>query len=260
MHQNPPIRRDVTPYLAARPAVDARPRLFCFHHAGGTASVFTLLQNVLRADVNVVPVQLPGRERRLRDPWPADMAALVADLDEHLDEFLAEPEPYAFYGHSMGALVARDLAERRRARGARTPARLLAGACRAPHLTAAFADAYAQPDDQLCRNMLAAGGLSEELLDYPDWLASAISLTRNDLRLCASRVHLDAGPPPWTVDAFHGAGDPVVSEDHVAAWAAHTGSEFTLHRLPGGHFFLVGEASRAFTELVAAAVRPRSLR
>lgn len=120
------------PYLSVRPATDARPRLFCFPHAGGSASVFTVLRNVLADRVNVVPVQLPGRERRLRDPLPMDMAALVADLDTQLDPYL--DRPYALYGHSMGALVAHDLAVRRAQRGASTPRRLLTGACRALHL------------------------------------------------------------------------------------------------------------------------------
>ncbi|MCX4704048.1 alpha/beta fold hydrolase [Streptomyces sp. NBC_01373] len=220
------------PYLSVRPATDARPRLFCFPHAGGSASVFTVLRNVLADRVNVVPVQLPGRERRLRDPLPMDMAALVADLDTQLDPYL--DRPYALYGHSMGALVAHDLAVRRAQRGASTPRRLLTGACRALHLPAAFAAAHAQPDRVLREQMLSCGGLSEDMLAYPDWVEAALTLTRGDLRLCASRVHTPAGPMPWPVEAFHGAGDPLVAEREAAAWAEHSNGEFGLHRLPGG--------------------------
>ncbi|WP_157968573.1 thioesterase II family protein [Streptomyces geranii] len=242
----------LTPYLSVRPADDERPRLFCFPHAGGSASVFTLLRNVLADRVNVVPVQPPGRERRLRDPLRADLTALVADLDAQLDPYL--DRPYAFYGHSMGALVAHDLAVRRAARGARTPLRLLAGACRAPHLPAAFAAAHAQPDDALRAQMVTCGGLPAELLAHPERVAAALGLTREDLRLCASRVRTPAAPRPWPVEAFHGTTDPLVARSEAAAWAEHGNGEFALHRLPGGHFFLVGSAGRQFAAGVAEAV------
>jgi surfactin synthase thioesterase subunit len=238
-----------TPYLVTPPASDARPRLFCFHHAGGSASIFTLLRNLLLATVNVIPVQLPGREQRLRETLPADLATLVTELDAQLDPFL--DRPYAFYGHSMGALVARDLAEYRRARGAVPPHRLLVGACRAPHLPAAFASAHAQPDEALTRSMLAIGGLSEETMKYPDWLESAITLTRNDLRLCASRVHAETGAAPYAIDAFHGSSDPMVAESEMAAWAEHTAADFVLHRIAGGHFFLIGDSGRLLAQAVA---------
>src|SRR5262249_32070036 len=77
--------------------------LFCFHHAGGTASAFRTWRGELGPAVAVLPVQLPGRERRAAEPRFTQMAALVADLDRHLDGML-DP-PYAFYGHSMGAIV-----------------------------------------------------------------------------------------------------------------------------------------------------------
>ncbi|GAA4031914.1 hypothetical protein GCM10022232_92280 [Streptomyces plumbiresistens] len=106
----------------------------------------------------------------------------------------------------------------------------------------------------LREQMLSCGGLSEDMLAYPDWVEAALTLTRGDLRLCASRVHTPAGPMPWPVEAFHGAGDPLVAEREAAAWAEHSNGEFGLHRLPGGHFFLVGAASRRFAARVGAAV------
>jgi len=250
-----------TPYLTVRPSSAARLRLFCFHHAGGSASVFISLRKALGPDINVVPVQLPGRERRVNEPLPTDMAALVADLDQHLDPFLGKP--YACYGHSMGALVAHDLAMLRQARGARLPVRLVAGACRAPHLPAAFAAAQADPDDVLLRTMVDIGGLSPELLKYPDWLRVSLSLTRGDLRLCASRTNTRIEPMPYPVDAFYGTTDPLVSEHDAAAWAPHTDAEFRSHSIPGDHFFLIRESSDVFAaklaEVLAGATQPTSL-
>jgi surfactin synthase thioesterase subunit len=239
-----------TPYLTATPAAVGRPILLCFPHAGGAASVFRPLARLLAGRVNVLPVQLPGREGRRRDPLPADMAALITEIDESLDPYL--DAPHAFYGHSMGGLIAHDLAGRRRTRGGRPPLRLLVGACRAPHLPAAFASARLLSDRELRERMIAIGGMSEQLLSYPDWIDSAVALTRGDLQLCASRGNAQANELPYPIDAFYGAADPLVSVADVAAWAQHTSDRFSLHKLSGGHFFHLGEQAVDFAATIEA--------
>ncbi|WP_330315976.1 thioesterase II family protein [Streptomyces platensis] len=242
-----------TPYLTSRPTDSARLRLFCFHHSGGSAAAFSALRGVLAPHIEVVTVQLPGRETRLRHPLPPSMADLVAEIDEHLDPFLTGP--YAFYGHSMGALVAHDLISRRQARGALPPVRLIAGACRAPHLPAAFAAQHAESDDHLVRSMLDIGGLSPELLRYPDWLQAAVSLNRGDLRLCASRDTTAVAPLPCPIDVFHGTDDPLVHERDARAWADRSTVSCRVHRFPGGHFFFLRESRAAFADRIAALLR-----
>ena len=239
-----------TPYLMADLPENNLPVLFCFPHAGGAASAFRPLADLLAGRVNIVPVQLPGRERRRQDPLPADMAALVEDIDRHLDPHL--DIPHAFYGHSMGGLIAYDLAERRHARGARTPLRLLVGACRAPHLPPAFASARLLSDRELQDRMIATGGMSQQLLSYPDWVASALEQTRGDLHLVASRRHQLLAPAAYPIDAFAGLGDSLVSTSDVMAWHQHAGAGFDLHGLDGGHFFQLGEHAAAFAAKVEA--------
>lgn len=241
--------KPATAYLASRPLADGRPRLFCFHHAGGGAAAYTALRRALAPSVEVLRVQLPGREGRIGDRLPGTMAELVAELDEQLDPYLSGP--YACYGHSMGALVAHDLLAVRQARGAEPPLRLIAGACRAPQLPAAFVSAYAGSDDQLVRTMLDIGGLSRQLLDYPDWLAAAVALTRGDLRLCASRDTAPGAPLSCPIEIFYGAADPLVSESDALAWRERAAAGFRLHRFEGGHFFHLGAARARFADRLA---------
>src|SRR5262249_9592351 len=125
-------RRAGTPYLTARPGPGTSLRLFCFHHAGGGASGFGDWQQAPGPAVAGPPVQLPGRERRIREPRCTELAALTPELADHLDPYLHQP--HAFYGHSMGALVAWDLVTFRAAAGRRLPEALLVGACTPPHL------------------------------------------------------------------------------------------------------------------------------
>ncbi|MFB4308119.1 thioesterase II family protein [Actinomadura sp. GTD37] len=214
--------------------------LFCFHHAGGTASVFARWRGALAPGIDVRPVTLPGREGRRGEPMPRDMESLAADLDAGLGPLL--DEPHAFYGHSMGALVAYTIARRRTARGARVPDRLLAGACAAPHLSIPLAAAHRLPDEELTRAVQDIGGLSPVLLDYPDWLAVALTRIRADLRLCAGHRPASRLPLPCPVEVFAATDDPLVSMADAAAWADHTGAGCTVHPVSGGHFFLLDPA------------------
>ena len=232
------------PCLVARPDPASRLRLLCFHHAGGAASAFAGWREALAPAVDVLPVQLPGRETRIREPRVLDMDALVAELDRQLDPLLAAR--HAFYGHSLGALVAYDLVRLRQAAGSPLPDRLLVGACAPPDLPAGMVDL---PDEELARRLIRIGGMSEILVRYPAWSRAALSLVRDDLRLCSSHRWSDAVPVRCPIHAFAGDADPVVSADVVAGWAACTTADFRLDRLPGGHLF-IHETREPFLALV----------
>jgi surfactin synthase thioesterase subunit len=226
--------------LSAEPGNDGRPRLFCFHHAGGAASAFHGLRRALAPAIDVVPVQLPGRERRVREAPFTAMAPLLDHLAEHLGPYLRGP--YAFYGHSMGALVAHGLACGPRRHGAVPPSALLVGACPPPDAPSAVMAVAMLPDDRLTRWMVDLGGMSEQLLGHPDWRRAATALLRADLRACVDREP-PAGPPlSCPVHVFAGTDDPLVSPAEAAGWARHTTAEFRLHTVPGGHLFPIASS------------------
>jgi surfactin synthase thioesterase subunit len=231
---------DVTPYLTARPDRTARLRLFCFHHAGGSGSVFADWQSSLGPDVSVQPVQLPGRERRVREPRITDMARLTEELDRELGPYL--DEPCVFYGHSMGGLVAWHLTLRRRATGRRLPEALLVGACNPPHRPPLSARTKGMSRDQLVAWMREMGGISDLVLRYPEWVDAAVSLLRDDLELCDSHPYADqaAAPPaplPVPLYGFVGADDPGVGPEAMAGWLRHTEAGGEVFPIPGGHLF-----------------------
>lgn len=115
-------------------------RLICVPYAGGTASVYRGWETALGADVRVVPVALPGRGPRLRERPYSAMHPLARDLAEALvDCELAHD--YALFGHSMGALLAYEVACELRARGHETPRHLFVSGSAAPTSTATAATA-----------------------------------------------------------------------------------------------------------------------
>lgn len=228
-------------------------RLFCFHHAGGAASAFSGWPAALPPGIDILPVQFPGRESRRREAIPLDLDSLIATLDAELSDQVRTP--YALYGHSMGGTVAYQLAKRYLARGADPPVALLIGACPAPHLRSALQEAAQTGQDTLASAMLRIGGLSPDVLRYPEWLRAATNLLRADLRILATEHSADGDALDSPIHLFHGTGDPLVSEEELTAWARYTTAECVLHRVEGGHLF-VREPGAGFFRTLAGIVAP----
>ncbi|WP_241827037.1 thioesterase II family protein [Streptomyces graminilatus] len=216
---------------------DGRLRMFCFPYAGGGASAYAGWQRWLGDGVEVLPVQLPGREGRMAEPRFTDLPTLVADLDRELGEAL--DGPHVLYGHSMGALVAFALAQYRRARGERLPLALLLGAHRAPHLPAPpITHGYVADDMELVRGLAALGGLPRVLLDRPEWLAALLPVVRGDLMLCDGAGSVDRTPLPVPLHTFAGADDRLVTVPEIREWSLYSEEACETTVVPGGHFFI----------------------
>ncbi|MGI5351740.1 thioesterase II family protein [Streptomyces sp. CA-250714] len=260
-------------YLAAPPGhrpTDAPPgtgevsadglRLFCFHHAGAGALTFARWRRGFDPGVCVLPVRLPGRETRLREPRITDGRRLLDELDAQLGPLLEQP--YALYGHSLGALVAYRFAQRVRRAGRPTPALVGLGACPPPHLPTPLTDQRELPDAALLAALDRYGTLPSYLFERPRWLRTLLSTMRDDLRLAASLRGVDgAADEGWNepldcpVHAFAGTADEAAPPAAVAEWRRWANGPFAVHTVPGGHFFV---RDTALPELLAAQLRLRT--
>ncbi|MFF7278732.1 alpha/beta fold hydrolase [Streptomyces griseorubiginosus] len=210
-------------------------RLFCFHHAGGAASSFAGWQEGLGESVTVVPVQLPGRERRIRQPRFRDFGRLLDELDEQLAPLMEGH--YAVYGHSLGGLIAHELTRRVVATGRRTPELLMVGACAPPHLPRAAVAPQHASDAELTSWMRGLGGVPDRVTRHPDWLRRSVGLLRDDLCLAHSHPRRPAVPLPVPLRVLAAQDDPLLTPAQAHGWSGHTSYDFRVHTLPGGHFF-----------------------
>jgi medium-chain acyl-[acyl-carrier-protein] hydrolase len=222
--------------LFFRPRSQAPLRLFCFPYAGAGASIYRAWSNELSAEIEVVPVQLPGRETRIRETPFTDITPMVEMLVDSLADQLRTP--FAFFGHSMGALISFELAQKLRSQGAPTPDYLFVSGRRAPPLRSEAFPLHTLPDHELVERLRKLNGTPEEFFSHPELLKLWLPVIRADFAVCENYVYREAAPLDCPTTTFGGLGDVNVGRDALEAWRNHTSAAFKLRMLPGDHFFL----------------------
>jgi medium-chain acyl-[acyl-carrier-protein] hydrolase len=229
----PPVRSSWI--QAGRPRPAARLRLICLPPAGGGASRYRGWSAHLPDEVEVVPVQLPGRESRFNEPPIESMEQLVSRLADGLAGYLTRP--FALFGHSMGALIAFELIRRLRCSGV-APVHLFASGCRAPHLPSRSPDWHTLPDPEFIAKLETMGGIPAELLADRQFLDVMLPTLRSDCTLSETYMYRPQPPLNCPISAFGGLRDDEVYPEDVQGWSSHTTKAFRARMLPGDHFFI----------------------
>jgi medium-chain acyl-[acyl-carrier-protein] hydrolase len=211
----------------------ARLRLFCLPFAGGSASAYRDWSTALPRDVEVCPVELPGRGTRYSEPAVASLHELIPALTDALEGWF--DRPFVFYGHSMGALLAFELAHELRARTWLEPAALFVGARPGP----SESDQIAVADMTDAEVIAYIRSMSDhpELLDHPELMKLLLPTLRRDLALCGTYSYRPRRKLACSMTVFGGIEDHI-SRTQLESWRAETENAVDVEMLPGGHFFL----------------------
>ncbi len=229
-------------------ATGARLRLFCFPYAGGGASVFRTWQARMPDGIAVVPARLPGRESRTSEP-PIDRIdlmriAVLEAIRPHLDR------PFALFGHSMGAMIAFELARELRREKLPMPEGLLVAAARAPQLRRGYTPPPAPSDEEFLQELRNLDGLPREVLDNKDLLRHLLPALKADSALGRLYTYTDEPPLDLPIRAYNGIEDKRLPRQVVDAWREQTTASFALREFAGGHFFM-HTAEEEFLKILA---------
>ncbi|HET9620883.1 MAG TPA: alpha/beta fold hydrolase [Kofleriaceae bacterium] len=234
-----------------RPPTQApRFRLFCLPYAGGGAALYRPWIQRLAPDIDVVPIELPGRGTRMAEPPTSDMK-LLADALAHAMEPLFGDVPVALFGHSMGARIAFELARRFDGRVRHlfasasltpgTPPRYTAGPDRRPTM---------QLDDaELKQRLIAIGGTPAEIMADADLMARVMPLVRADFTLLEGYRPAPDARVACPITMFVGDHDPGVSPPEAAHWGQLTTAGCRLIELAAGHFYLESHRDEILDEI-----------
>ena len=220
--------------LAPQPASPVR--LFCFHHAGGTAAAYRLWPRRL-PEFEVCAVQLPGRANRLWEPPVGSIPMLV---DRLIPELLPQLDrPYAMFGHSMGAVLAGATSHALADRGALLPTHLFVSGRRPAHMACTEPSLVALSDAEMLAEVdRRYGGFPPEVMNEPELLELLLPALRSDLEALESFRPPAPTPLPVPVTAYGGGDDLWTPLAHLEAWQADTSLPLRIRRFAGAHFYL----------------------
>jgi len=222
-----------TEWLACRQRrPKAAVRLYCFPHSGGSVGEYLRWSDGL-PELELWGVNLPGRGRRMSEEPYLRLDELVGAI---ADAVSFRP-PFALFGHSLGAIVAFELARALRDRGGPEPRALIVSSYQAPHLPRTEPDVYRLPDEQLLPIVERQyGELSAELRDDPDFLRFTLGYHRADFEMIETYRHAEG--PPLSVPLIVTGGTEDYPVEALETWQRHTTGPFSVQMFPGDHFYL----------------------
>jgi medium-chain acyl-[acyl-carrier-protein] hydrolase len=220
-----------------KPNSQTRLRLFCFPCAGGTTSAYSKWQNNLPTDIELCLIQLPGRSYRLDEPHFTQFPLLVKKLTYILKPYLNIP--FAFFGHSMGATLAFEIARQLRRDGYPIPVKLFTACCPPPHRPIQRPFIHELPENEFVAELQRRyNAIPETILQNQELVQIFLPSLRADFTMIETYAYATEKPLECSIAAFGGLQDKAISLQEIQEWQIQTTSHFNLEMFTGGHFFL----------------------
>jgi medium-chain acyl-[acyl-carrier-protein] hydrolase len=241
-----------TPFIRRAVRPGARARLICFPHAGGGAGTYRTWPALLPPDIDMVAVQLPGREDRVGDAPFTRAEPMIRSVLQALRPYLDLPT--AFFGHSGGALLAYATARGLRQRFGISPARLILSGQNAPDHQRQER-LHRLPDGQLAERMRELGGTDQAILEHPDVLRELLPVLRTDFMVWETYRFTPEPGVAVPIDVLGGDRDRCTDDAGLAGWQGWTTGPVTVRMFPDGHFFVHG-ARNEIVRLISGMLSP----
>lgn len=223
-------------WFTATPMPTARLRLYCFPFAGGSAASFAQWQAALDPSIELRAVQLPGRGPRTGEAPYTSLPALVDMLGHQLARDTSVP--YAFFGHSMGALLAFELARYCARHCLPSPQRLVLSASAAPRLRGVSMRLHEQPDEPFIAALKRYNGTPPAFFEHAELMQLLLPMLRADFGMVADYHYRPDLPLDMPITVLAGSADPHVTRVQALGWERETEADFRLHEFAGDHFFI----------------------
>lgn len=216
-------------------------RLFCLPYAGGGAAIYHGWHAIAPDHIQVCAIELPGRGHRMAEAPFQRLVPMVRALASALRPLL--DQPFAIFGHSMGGLIAFELARALRASGMPSPAHLFVSAIAAPGTLSTWHALRDAPDGEVKEELRALEGTPAALLENDDLMAVMLPIVRADFTVLETYEYRPDRPLDVPITVFGGMSDHVVPPWNLTGWRRESTRGSRLQMFPGGHFFLQSAAN-----------------
>jgi len=223
-------------YLEYKKNPDATIRLFCFHHSGGGASAYYPWADYLLPKIEMIAIQLPGRESRFTEPLNNNLRDITAKLSDGFAIY--KDKPFFVFGHSLGALISFEFIKSIHQLYSLSPRHMIVSATKAPHLPFRMKHLSQLDDKALKEELKNYNGIDERILNNDELLDLFLPIIKNDFSIYEHYNFLESMSIPCDILAISGDQDQTVSPKEILAWAQYTEGKFEHISFPGKHFFI----------------------
>lgn len=218
-------------------------KLFCFPYAGGSVAAFNKWKKYLNGKIEMNTVELAGRGRRIYDPLYDSIEEAVDDVYKMLNPQLSGG-PFCFFGHSLGGIIAYELAQKIRDIGQPPPKHLFFSGRGAPHVPDDASPIHNLPEEDFKKEIIELGGTPKEFFQHPELLDMLLPMLRSDFKIAENyRPKPEIKPFDHDITVFIGSEEDVTAEQ-MHGWKDHTSGICTLHYFKGDHFFINDEPEK----------------
>lgn len=227
-------------------------RMLCLPHAGAGTSTFYTWRTVAPEGLEVYPVSLPGRERRMFEKPYVNVHEAVDGIAAELTPVFSDGTPLVLFGHCLGALLAYELA--RRLHAADIPVRhLLVSGTPGPRYVMTRR-ITGLPDEEFMDRVEEIAGYRDDALADPEMRELMLPTLRADVQMQEQYQPRRTDRLPVRLTALRGEGDSTVSVAEISQWHEATSAQFAAVELPGPHMYFLDQAP-ALLELAMSGVR-----
>ena len=215
----------------------AKARIFAFPYSGAGSSIFhSWAKKMESSGIQLVGVQLPGRENRFGENLIDDLPSLLENILQEIRNLT--DKPYAFFGHSMGGLIAYELSRKIHAENLHLPKHLYVSAFRSPELENTNRPMAILNDDDFLSEIVNYGGMPNEVLENKEFLEIFLPILRADFLLTEYYSYKEGSILTIPISVFSGSEDNIVHPEQMNNWKSKTNKEFNHYKYCGKHFFI----------------------
>lgn len=199
------------------------------------------------SDASVRAVRLPGHEGRFDEPLLTQFDELVGTLSHELAVFVRGR--FALFGHSMGALLAFELARKVTAQRGSGPMHLFVSGQRGPHMPSRQPSVHTADDTTFLEYLRFLNGLPPDLVEHRELLDIYLPILRADFGVVESYKFVEGPPLECPITVFGGTHDPLATRDELEGWSVHTTGPFSVQMVEGDHFFVNSARQQLLAEV-----------
>lgn len=223
-------------------------RLFTLAYAGGNAYIYNSWKKLLQPQIELIPIELPGHGARIAEPLVSDTPRIVDDIWQHIQPYFQDPRPFAFFGHSMGSILAFEMIHKVYTETGRYPVTALFSGRVAPHIRSE--KQWSKLSDQaFIEKVITLGGIPDVILEHKELLDMIIPVLRADFSLVEQyRYDRQYKVFPFPITVLTGKQDQMTTVD-IEAWSEYSSLDVTFKSYDGGHFFINTCAEQVLTDI-----------